>query len=354
MTPAVQAVLLPIVVAVFGWRLAVLLTQSRSPSQRTSNPTWRTVQTVYLALVGFAVSTYFGLVPVTDVVYHFHVWLIWLQYLAVMLLVRALAEAYGVAVSGHLAVIAFVAVVTACFAAVTPVSWTGRFVDAPASLLWLYALSAAAYIPVCLLLIGIRIVAEPKPRGSMWVSTVAMILATGSLAIGFVLNAVEFGIYLNRELLPPGIEPLSRALLDAGLLLLIIGTLTPALVSRAAYLRRTFVLARELRAMRKLAGDIAIAIPQLGAAPWPRRPISPAGIRLAHYRRYILIRDGLMRLSEDLGVAGSAADVGSRLRTVLREPIPSGRETAIPVLAAADDDVRAVLDMCAVYNRISR
>ncbi|MFW0789498.1 DUF6545 domain-containing protein [Gordonia sp. CPCC 205333] len=353
MTPAVQAVLLPIVVAVFGWRLAVLLSQSRSPSSQTVNPTWRTVQTVYLALVAFALSTYFGLVPVTDVVYHFHVWLIWLQYLATMVLVRALAEAYGVRVTGHSIAIVGVAVVTAGFAIVTPVSWTGRFVDAPASLLWVYAISAVGYIPICLLMTGIRLVAEPKPRGSMWVSTIAMILATWSLAIGFVLNGVEFGIYLNRELLPEGIEPLSRALLDSGLLLLIVGTLTPALVSRAAYLRRTVVLAREARGMRKLAQDITRAVPQLGAAAWPRRAVSPAGIRLAHYRRYVLIRDGLTRLSASFDDAASPADVGVRLRTILREPLPSGRETAIPVLVVGDDDVRVVLEVCAAYDATS-
>ncbi|NMO05147.1 hypothetical protein HH308_28415 [Gordonia sp. TBRC 11910] len=339
MSPQFQAVLLPVVVVIFLWRFGLWLFQSRDP----------VVGTVYVALAVFAVATYYGIQTADGVHYQFRVWLIWLEYLAIMLLVRALAEAFGVRVSGHLVTIAVISTGTAVFALATPPVWTGRFVDAPATLLILYLVSAGCYIPWCLSAVTVHILREPKPRGSMWVSAIAMVASTSALAVGFTLNAVEFGIYLSRNTLPELIEPLSRTLLDAGLVLLIIGTLTPALVSRGEHLRRTVELAGELRVMRRLAHDIVGAIPQLGPAPWPTLPWSPARIRLAHYRRYVLIRDGLTRLSPALPADGDIGSIANELSLLLHQPLSDGRDIATPVLAAPDD-VGAIVALCAAYR----
>ncbi len=349
MSPAFQAVFLPLVAVIFGWRLVVLLrSELRAPG---GNAMRRTMIAVYVGCATFAVATYYGIESISDGVYIFRIWFIWLEYLAIMILVRSLAQAFGVRVAGHYLIIFGICSVTAVFASLTPTTWTGRFVDAPTTMLVLYAISAGCYMPIVLATVAVHIFSQPRPNGSMWVSVVAMILSTSGLALGFTLNAIEFGIYLSRHSLPPLIEPISRAVLDSGVVLMVIGTLTPTIVSRVAHLRRTAVLARELRVMRPLADALDRMIPQSELMRYPQRHFTPSQIRLRHYCRYVQIRDGLTRLSNQLD-DGDVRDVGVQLRSMDSLDVGEGREIAQPLIFDVEDDAAAILQVCRAYNDV--
>ncbi|WHU47740.1 hypothetical protein QNM97_01615 [Gordonia sp. L191] len=329
---------MPVIAIVFVWRLARLLLQRLAVARQPLDRTHTSITMVYGSLTVFALATYFGTESDGREVFTIRVWLVWLEYLAIMAAARALAQAFGAKSHRGGIVISGVAMIGGCLAAATPAAWTGTFVNAPATLLWLYFVCTATYIPACLGSIAVSIARHPRAQGSLLHTTVMIGVGAAGLSLGIALNAVEFAIYLTGHRLPPLIETVSRALLDAGLLLLVIGTLAPGILGRLAYLKRTFNLTRELHAMSALDAALSDILPSTLGPPQQRVLLTPGSIRLAHYCRYIRIRDALTLLSPAIDDPEDPRQLAEQLVHLLKNPIAADSGPAQPILSGDDND----------------
>lgn len=190
------------------------------------------------------------------------------------------------------------------------------------------------------------------------------------LSIGsFVLVAAELIltlqlVYLAKDgYMPHSLRVLGRVGMSLGILLFILGICIPAISQRKAQLALRRKYKKDIAAMTALWGDLSQKFPrhELKKRSGPLASILTrrTSLMIRHYRMFIEIRDGLIRLSssivpEDYAAAGAAANA-REIRKLLESP--DELEIIVPVhLIVApdgdsfDEDVKSIVEFSLLYS----
>jgi len=190
------------------------------------------------------------------------------------------------------------------------------------------------------------------------------------LSIGsFVLVAAELIltlqlVYLAKDgYMPHSLRVLGRAGMSLGILLFIIGICIPAISQRKAQLALRRKYKKDISAMTALWDDLSKKFPrhELKKRSSSRASILPGrtSLMIRHYRMFIEIRDGLIRLSssilpEDYAAADAAANA-KEIRRLLESS--DELEIIVPVhLIVApdgdsfDEDVKSIVEFSLLYS----